>query len=128
MVEAERHESRGSPLLAPCGATDERQTAHSRLTPRENEVLRLASAGLSNRQIADALSLSDHTVLGYLKHVFTKLGVHSKLQAVMAGIAEGLIPMPTLVLSDDAADADDEDLASRETQSVVAWEQGRRSS
>ena len=98
----DRRRMTGDVGMTPCGAsTDDRRKPHIRLTPRETEVLRLASTGLSNRQIADALFLSDHTVLGYLKNVFTKLGVHSKLQAVMLGISEGLIPMPAIVPSDD---------------------------
>lgn len=66
----------------------------SRLSPRETQVLRLAATGRSNREIAEALYLSEYTVLGYLKDISTKLGVHSKLEAVVRAIAEGLIPIP----------------------------------
>ncbi len=97
----DRRRTIGDPGLAPCVGPTDRRTPHMEMTSRETEVLRLASAGLSNRQIAEALFLSEHTVLGYLKHVFIKLGVHTKLQAVMLGIAEGLIPMPTVVRSGD---------------------------
>ena len=57
-------------------------------------MLRLAATGRSNRQIADALSLSEHTVLGYLKSLSAKLGVHSKLQAVVLGLMRDLVPFP----------------------------------
>jgi DNA-binding CsgD family transcriptional regulator len=40
------------------------------------------------------LFLSEHTVLGYVKHVLLKLGAHSRLQAVVIGLREGLIEMP----------------------------------
>ena len=84
---------------------DDRRAPSLAITDREADVLRLASTGLSNRRIAEALFLSEHTVLGYLKNVFVKLGVHSKLQAVMLGIAEGLIPMPTVTPADDTEPA-----------------------
>ena len=56
---------------------------------------------MSNRRIANALFLSEHTVLGYLKSLSTKLGVHSKLQAVVLGISEGLITLPVPVTAVD---------------------------
>lgn len=68
----------------------------ARLSRRETEVVRLAATGRSNREIAEALYLSDHTVLGYLKSISTKLGVHSKLEAVVRAIAEGIIPVPSV--------------------------------
>ena len=74
----------------------ERRAVDRRLTEREVSVLRLAAAGLSNRRIAETLFLSEHTVLGYLKSVSAKLGVHSKLQAVVRGISEGLISLPAI--------------------------------
>jgi DNA-binding CsgD family transcriptional regulator len=64
------------------------------LTRRETEILDLTANGLSNREIARTLFLSEHTVLGYVKHVLLKLGAHSRLQAVVIGLREGLIEMP----------------------------------
>jgi DNA-binding NarL/FixJ family response regulator len=78
----------------PRAPADDRRAPDRRLTDREVEVLRLAATGMSNRRIANALYLSEHTVLGYLKSLSVKLGVHSKLQAVVLGISEGLIPLP----------------------------------
>jgi len=78
----------------PLAPADDRRAPDRRLTDREVEVLRLAATGMSNRRIANALYLSEHTVLGYLKSLSVKLGVHSKLQAVVLGISEGLIPLP----------------------------------
>jgi DNA-binding NarL/FixJ family response regulator len=79
----------------------ERRAPDRHLTDREVEVLRLAATGMSNRRIANALFLSEHTVLGYLKSLSTKLGVHSKLQAVVLGISEGLITLPVPVTAVD---------------------------
>jgi DNA-binding NarL/FixJ family response regulator len=85
---------RATAPVDPPSASDERRAPDRRLTDREVEVLRLAATGMSNRRIANALYLSEHTVLGYLKSLSVKLGVHSKLQAVVLGISEGLIPLP----------------------------------
>jgi two-component system NarL family response regulator len=75
-----------------------------RLTERELEVLRLAATGMSNRRIAEALYLSEHTVLGYVKSLSAKLRVHSKLEAVVRGIAEGLIALPITDVDCDGLD------------------------
>ena len=48
------------------------------LTPREFEVARMAAGGASNREIAQALYLSDNTVKFYMKAVFQKLDVRSR--------------------------------------------------
>jgi DNA-binding NarL/FixJ family response regulator len=52
------------------------------LTARESEVAAFLAIGLSNREIADALSISEHTVKSHLKAIFQKTGVASRAQAV----------------------------------------------
>jgi DNA-binding CsgD family transcriptional regulator len=52
------------------------------LTKREIEVLRLIAEGLTNREAARRLSVSDHTIRTHLEHVFTKLGVGTRTAAV----------------------------------------------
>lgn len=52
------------------------------LTGREEQVLRLVAAGLSNRQIADQLSLRPQTVKNHVRRVFEKLDVHSRLELI----------------------------------------------
>jgi len=54
-----------------------------RLTPRESEVLRLLATGLANARIAEVMGISATTVRNHIDHVLTKLGVHSKLEAVV---------------------------------------------
>jgi ATP/maltotriose-dependent transcriptional regulator MalT len=70
--------------LAACGIDLERAVAAPdpvmSLTPQENAVARLAAAGHSNKDIADALVLSPKTVAYHLGHVFDKLGVRSRAQ------------------------------------------------
>ena len=51
------------------------------LTPRELEVLRLVATGKSNREIASALVISEHTVARHVQNILTKLGVASRTAA-----------------------------------------------
>ncbi|MCL5736243.1 MAG: response regulator transcription factor [Actinobacteria bacterium] len=59
------------------------------LTPREREVLRLAARGLSNKEIGQELFLSARTVQSHLGHIFTKLGVASRTEAIIHGLQQG---------------------------------------
>jgi DNA-binding NarL/FixJ family response regulator len=65
------------------------------LTERELEILRLAASGLRNKEIADRLFLSLRTVEGHLSHVFNKLGVASRTEAIMHAAAEGWLVLPS---------------------------------
>lgn len=53
------------------------------LTAREHEVLRLLAEGMTNRDIAVLLKLSEHTVKNHVFHIFDKLGVSSRMEAVV---------------------------------------------
>ncbi|MBW3662520.1 MAG: response regulator transcription factor [Actinobacteria bacterium] len=64
------------------------------LSPRELEVLQLLAEGLSNQDIADRLVLSISTVRNHVQNVITKLGVHSKLEAVTTAMRQGIIDAP----------------------------------
>ena len=63
------------------------------LTPREREVLELLAHGLSNRQIADALAISEHTAKFHVGSVSAKLGASSRTEAVRLGVRRGLITL-----------------------------------
>jgi len=63
------------------------------LSEREKDVLRLATRGLSNRDIAEELCLSMRTVQGHLTHIFNKLQVGSRTEAVVRGLKEGWITL-----------------------------------
>ncbi len=65
-----------------------------RLTEREMEILRLAAQGLRNKEIADRLSLSQRTIEGHLSHVFSKLNVGSRTEAVLHAAAHGWVVIP----------------------------------
>ena len=63
------------------------------LSEREIEVLRLATRGLSNQSIADELCLSLRTVQAHLGHIFNKMQVSSRTEAVVRALKEGWITL-----------------------------------
>jgi DNA-binding NarL/FixJ family response regulator len=60
------------------------------LTPREREVLELLTQGLSNRQIAGRLGISEHTAKFHVASISGKLGASSRTEAVSLGVRRGL--------------------------------------
>jgi DNA-binding NarL/FixJ family response regulator len=60
------------------------------LTAREAEVLSLIAAGLSNAQIAERLVISETTVKSHINHVFAKIGVRDRAQAVSYAFQHGI--------------------------------------
>lgn len=53
------------------------------LTSREREILTLVATGASNRQIADRLSISRHTVRAHLSSIYSKLGARNRTRAAI---------------------------------------------
>jgi DNA-binding NarL/FixJ family response regulator len=82
--------SRQSRLAAEQGLRDQ---ALAEFTPRELDVLRSLAQGLDTPSIATQLGIALHTVEWHLRHVIEKLGVHSKLQAVVAAARMGIIEL-----------------------------------
>jgi DNA-binding NarL/FixJ family response regulator len=66
-------------------------TALNSLTDRELDVLRLVARGQSNQQIADTLFLGESTVKTHLTHLFAKLDLRDRAQAVVLAYETGLI-------------------------------------
>lgn len=64
-----------------------------RLTPREYEVLDLLASGLSDREIASRLVVSDATARTYTKRLLQTLGVNSRMQAVLKGVRCGMVQL-----------------------------------
>jgi two-component system NarL family response regulator len=63
------------------------------LTAREIEVLRLASDGLTNRQIGRRLGISENTVKNHIRNILEKLHLHSRMEAVLYAVREDLIDL-----------------------------------
>jgi two-component system response regulator NreC len=61
------------------------------LTPKEREVLRLIGEGLGNREIAEHLGLSIHTIETHRKHVMEKLDLHSSVELIRYALRVGLV-------------------------------------
>jgi DNA-binding NarL/FixJ family response regulator len=57
------------------------------LTPREEQVMRLVADGLGNREIAEQLNLSEHTVKNYMFHIFDKLGISNRVELVLYAVS-----------------------------------------
>lgn len=76
LLSISRHPRHGIPRLSAADASV------ADLSPRETEVLKLVEQGRSNKEIARTLSLSPDTVKWYLKNVFIKLGVSTRVQAI----------------------------------------------
>jgi DNA-binding NarL/FixJ family response regulator len=66
-------------------------TGFKLLTPREEQVVALVADGLSNRDVARELGLSEHTVKKYLFHIFDKVGVSSRVELVLYAVTRGAI-------------------------------------
>lgn len=106
MIDAVRRAQRGeavvSPDMLPLLMEQVRRMPVARppedwgLTAREQEVLRLVAAGLSNKQIAARLYLSPHTVKAHLRSILDKLHLHSRTEAAAWAVRNGL------TLEDDA--------------------------
>ena len=71
---------------------DEVKLASLGITPRELEILELIAQGLSNKEIADRVFVSENTVKTHSSRVFDKLGAKRRTQAVQLGKQLRLIP------------------------------------
>jgi len=78
-------------VLKTCGHTPEAEKEPDILSARELEVLNELSLGITNREIADKLCISQATVKTHVLSIFGKLGVSSRMLAVQEGQVKGLI-------------------------------------
>ena len=70
---------------------EERSFEAPRLTEREMEVLKLVAQGLSNREIAKQLYISENTVKNHIRNILEKLHLHSRMEAVIYAVREKLL-------------------------------------
>lgn len=66
------------------------RTGETPLTPREGQVLRMLSAGATNKQIAESLDISTETVKEHVQHLLRKLGLTDRTQAAVWAVRNGL--------------------------------------
>ncbi len=80
-------------LLLPAANSSEieHEPALEALSAREVEVLALMAQGLANKNIADRLNISDHTVKFHVSSILSKLGASSRTEAVTKGLRDGLL-------------------------------------
>ena len=81
-----------------CGVIPPRQMSramfkeqHANLTQREYEVLKLVVDGLSNHEIAEELTISEHTAKAHVCNIIQKLVVDDRTQAAVKALKEGLV-------------------------------------
>src|SRR5215212_9619314 len=104
IVEAVRKLRAGEALLSPAEVVEmlrlvgrERQEEHAaqqaveRLTPREKEVLQALAEGLESREIAEKLNVTVETERTHMVNILHKLGVHSRLQALVFAARYGVV-------------------------------------
>ena len=70
------------------------RAAMESLTPRERQILRALADGLDNKGIARRLGITIETERNYLSSAFSKLGVHSRLQALVFALRHGIVEIP----------------------------------
>ena len=63
---------------------------NTKLTMREKEILKLIYCGKTNKQIAETMHLSIHTIKFYVTSILKKLGVEIRIQAVVKAISQNL--------------------------------------
>ncbi|HLB26399.1 MAG TPA: response regulator transcription factor [Dehalococcoidia bacterium] len=108
VVRAVRAVHAGEPVLHPAiarkllarfaseGQVEQPREGGAPLTDRERDILRLAACGMSNARIADHLAVSARTVQAHLTHIFDKLGVGSRTEAVIVGLRRGVLRLEDL--------------------------------
>lgn len=72
------------------------------LTERELEVLKMAAQGMSNKEISSGLFLSVHTIESHFGNIFSKLGVYSRIEAVMEALRKGWFTIADISQSDNS--------------------------
>ncbi len=67
------------------------RTSHASLTTREVQVLEVLRTGMRNKEIADALGITEETARTHIKNIFLKLNVHDRTAALAEAVRRGLV-------------------------------------
>ena len=101
VADAVRQAHRGELPLGPAVArqlaralTAPAKTTVDMLTNREREVLAVLAEGMSNKEIARRLAISERTARTHVSNILAKLGLKSRTQAALLAIEVGLVPPP----------------------------------
>jgi DNA-binding NarL/FixJ family response regulator len=109
LVSAVRAVCKGEPVLDPSIARKvinyftspgEIQTVEKpskQLSSRETAIIKLAATGMTNKDIADKLHLSNRTIEGHMRTIFNKLAVGSRTEAVLYGLQKGWFTLDELI-------------------------------
>jgi DNA-binding NarL/FixJ family response regulator len=89
-LQAPAHARYAREALSSTGGRRRRGLQSGRLTPQERRVAELARVGNSRREIAERLTVSEATVRTHLQHIYSKLGIHS-LRELMVADARALV-------------------------------------
>lgn len=96
LVRAIRSVAEGEPFLAPAAQRQlmellrKPHPARDTLTARENDVMRLVAEGMSNKQIARRLNLTEGTIKGYVSQILAKLNLDDRTQIALYAVRHGL--------------------------------------
>jgi DNA-binding NarL/FixJ family response regulator len=91
MIDAETDARTGLPADAAGAAGRLDEPGIDALTARERQVIELLAQGLSNRRIAGALSISEHTAKFHVNSILSKLGASTRTEAVVEAVRRGLV-------------------------------------
>ncbi len=92
LAEQARQEARRLAPAAPGGQDSPPPAEAAPFSPREQQVLELAATGLTNKEIAFRLGISDRTVQFHINSIFNKTATNSRTEAVAVALQRGWIP------------------------------------
>jgi DNA-binding NarL/FixJ family response regulator len=78
-------------ITEPTGRKKKKEEGFEDLSQREVDVIKLMARGYNNRQIADILFISEHTVKVHIRNIFRKIGVVDRTNAVLWALERGLV-------------------------------------
>ena len=67
-----------------------------KLTKKELEVIRYIVSGYSNKQIADKMEITEHTVKNHITSIFNKTGTTSRIQILLGSVRSGIVKLPQI--------------------------------